>query len=83
MIVVDADDAQVLGVRETNWCFQGIAYVLHLRIPTNYEESRETTKDQHIKTNDNTWTYRHSGLIHSRQRLISHRIPKNATNDQF
>ena len=29
----DDDDMQVLGVRETNWCFQGIAYVLHLRIP--------------------------------------------------
>ena len=33
MMIVDADDEQVLGVRETNWCFQGIAYVLHLRIP--------------------------------------------------
>ena len=83
MIVVDADDEQVLGVRETNWCFQGIAYVLHLRIPTNYEESRETTKDQHIKTNDNIWTYRAGGLIHSRQRLINHRIPKNTTNERF
>ena len=79
----DDSEAQVSCVRETNWCFQGIAYVLHLRIPTNYEESRETTKDQHIKTNDNIWTYRHSGLIHSRQRLISHRIPKNTTNEQF
>ena len=79
----DDSEAQVSCVRETNWCFQGIAYVLHLRIPTNYEESRETTKDQHIKTNDNIWTYRPGGLIHSRQRLINHRIPKNTTNERF
>ena len=36
----DHDDMQVLGVRETNWCFQGIAYVLHLRILNKPQDLR-------------------------------------------
>ena len=36
----DDDDMQVLGVRETNWCFQGIAYVLHLRILNKPQDLR-------------------------------------------
>ena len=40
----DGDDMQVLGVRETNWCFQGIAYVLHLRIPNKPQRITEYPK---------------------------------------
>ena len=36
----DDDDMQVLGVRETNWCFQGIAYVLHRRILNKPQDLR-------------------------------------------
>ena len=50
MIVVDADDAQVLGVRETNWCFQGIAYVLHLRIPNKPQTIAKAESEKSIET---------------------------------
>ena len=49
MIVVD-DDAQVLGVRETNWCFQGIAYVLHLRIPNKPQTIAKAESEKSIET---------------------------------
>ena len=44
----DGDDVQVFGVRETNWCFQGIAYVLHLGIPNKPQKSQNTPKPQTI-----------------------------------
>ena len=50
MIVVDADDEQVLGVRETNWCFQGIAYVLHLRIPNKPQTITKAESEKSIET---------------------------------
>ena len=53
MIVVDADDEQVLGVRETNWCFQGIAYVLHLRIPNKPQTIAKAESEKRIETPTN------------------------------
>ena len=92
----DGDDMQVLGVRETNWCFQGIAYVLHLRIPNKPQKSQNTPKSQIIseypksqqKSQNTQSTTQIPRILGIPQKFVkyprnyqNHRIPMQTTNN--